>query len=181
MQASTSFLTELIHWLLSGSMTEAIAPVEPEASEAPEAPTRRLLVFEVGGGVFASEMSAIREIVPSQAVTRLPGAPPTVSGLINLRGTIVTVIDAGTCLRQSHWRRTGGLILLAGYGDGVIGVGIDDVRDIHDATEDQFGPRPSDVADGSAVCGVVEIAGERVLLLDVPEMLREILGQGEAG
>ena len=168
-------------WPLSDSMTEVIAPTEPAAEEQAEVPTRRLLVFEVGGRVFAAEMSAIREIVPSQAVTRLPGAPPTVSGLINLRGTIVTVIDGGTTLRQSHWRRTGGLILLAGYRDGVVGVGIDDVRDIHDATEEQFGPRPADVAEGSAVCGVVEIGGERVLLLDVPAMIGEILGQGEAG
>ncbi|HEU4747791.1 MAG TPA: chemotaxis protein CheW [Gemmatimonadaceae bacterium] len=162
-------------------MTEVTAPAEPAAEDEAEAPTRRLLLFEVGGGAFAAEMSAIREIVPSQAVTRLPGAPPTVSGLINLRGTIVTVIDAGTALRRSHWRRTGGLILLAGYGDGVIGVGIDDVRDIHDATDEQFGPRPADVAEGTAVCGVVEIGGEPVLLLDVPAMIGEILGKGEAG
>jgi len=162
-------------------MTEAIAPVEPEAGEEAEAPTRRLLVFEVGGGVFAAEMSVIREIVPSQPVTRLPGAPPTVSGLINLRGTIITVIDAGSILRDSRWRRAGGLILLAGYRDGVIGVGIDDVRDIYDATEEQFGGRPADASEGAAVCGVVEIDGERVLLLDVPAMIREILGQGEAG
>lgn len=168
-------------WRLCGSMTEVIAPTEPAAEEQAEVPTRRLLIFEVGGQAFAAEMSAIREIVPSQAVTRLPGAPPSVSGLINLRGTIVTVIDGGTSLSQPHWRRTGGLILLAGYRDGVIGVGIDDVRDIHDATEEQFGPAPAGVAEGSAVCGVVEIGGERVLLLDVPAMIGEILGQGEAG
>ena len=162
-------------------MTEVIAPAEPPAEEAAAAPTRRLLVFEVGGSVFAAEMSSIREIVPSQVVTRLPGTPPTVSGLINLRGTIVTVIDAGTALSQAHWRRTGGLILLAGYRDGVIGVGIDDVRDIHDATEEQFAPRPEDVGEGTAICGIVEIGGERVLLLDVPAMIDEILGQGEEG
>jgi purine-binding chemotaxis protein CheW len=162
-------------------MTEVIAPTEPAAEEQAEVPTRRLLLFEVGGQAFAAEMSSIREIVPSQPVTRLPGAPPSVSGLINLRGTIVTVIDGGTTLRQSHWRRTGGLILLAGYRDGVIGVGIDDVRDIHDATEEQFGPRPAGVAAGGAVCGVVEIGSEQVLLLDVPAMIGEILGQEEAG
>src|SRR3989337_3144810 len=148
-------------WPLSDSMTEVIAPTEPAAEEQAEVPTRRLLVFEVGGRVFAAEMSAIREIVPSEAVTRLPGAPPTVSGLINLRGTIVTVIDGGTTLRQSHWRRTGGLILLAGYRDGVVGVGIDDVRDIHDATEEQFGPRPAEVADGGAGGGGAETGGGR--------------------
>jgi purine-binding chemotaxis protein CheW len=162
-------------------MTEAVEAVEQPENEHVEVPTRRLLLFEVGGSVFAAEMSAIREIVPAQRVTRLPGAPSTVSGLINLRGTIVTVLDAGACLGRSSWRRNGGLILLAGYLDGVIGVGIDDVRDIYDATEEQFGERPGNLPDGSAVCGVVEIDGERTLLLDVPAMIRETLGQGEAG
>ena len=162
-------------------MTEAVETVEQPENEEVQVPTRRLLLFEVGGTVFAAEMSAIREIVPSQRVTRLPGAPSTVSGLINLRGTIVTVLDAGACLGQSSWRRSGGLILLAGYLDGVIGVGIDDVRDIYDATEEQFGERPANAPDGTAVCGVVEIGEERILLLDVPAMIRAILGQGEAG
>ncbi|MDQ3673168.1 MAG: chemotaxis protein CheW [Gemmatimonadota bacterium] len=162
-------------------MTEAVAPVEQPENEEVEKPTRRLLLFEVGGSLFATEMSAIREIVPSQRVTRLPGAPAAVSGLINLRGTIVTVLDGGACLGQPSWRRNGGLILLAGYLDGVIGVGIDDVRDIHDATEDQFGARPADAPEGTAVCGVVEADSERMLLLDVRAMIQAILGQGEAG
>lgn len=162
-------------------MTEAVEAVEQPENEDVQVQTRRLLLFEVGGSVFAAEMSAIREIVPSQRVTRLPGAPATVSGLINLRGTIVTVLDAGACLGQPSWRRSGGLILLAGYLDGVIGVGIDDVRDIYDATEEQFGVRPANAPDGTAVSGVVEIDGERILLLDVPAMIQAILGQGEAG
>ncbi len=162
-------------------MTEAMAPEEPLAEDVAEVPRRRLLVFEVGGSTFAADMNAVREIVPSQAVTRLPGAPPTVSGLINLRGTIVTVIDAGACLGKSAWRRNGGLILLAGYGNGVIGVGIDDVRDIHDALPEQFSDAPAGAPNGVVVCGVVEIGGERLLLLDVPAMVREVLGQEEAG
>ena len=162
-------------------MTEVVTAEEQVENPEPEVPTRRLLVFEVGGGVFATEMGGVREIVPSQPVTRLPGAPITVSGLINLRGTIVTVLDAGTCLAKSPWRRNGGLVLLAGYRDGVIGIGIDDVRDIHDAPEDQFSGAPAGSPDSGIVCGVVQIGSERVLLLDVPVMVRDVLGQQEAG
>ncbi len=161
-------------------MTEAAAPPEePLADEIPVVPTRRLLVFLVGGIPFAADMDSVREIVPSLPVTRLPGAPTTVSGLVNLRGTIVTVLDAGTYLGKSAWRRWGGLILLAGYGERVIGVGIDDVRDIYDAPLDQFGPAPSGAP--PAVCGVVEIDGERATLLDVQAIVREVLGHGEGG
>lgn len=162
-------------------MTDVAVPEEQLESEGAPAPTRRLLVFEVGGGTFATEMSAVREIVPSQPVTRLPGAPLTVSGLINLRGTIITVVDAGSCLGKSPWRRIGGLVLLGVYQDGVIGIGIDDVRDIHDVTEDKFGGAPTGTPDGAVVSGVVEIDGEQVPLLDIPVMIRDVLGQQEAG
>jgi purine-binding chemotaxis protein CheW len=163
-------------------MTEVAAPPEePLPEEIAEAPKRRLLVFQVGDSAFAADMNTVREIVPAQTVTRLPGSPSTVSGLINLRGTIVTVLDAGICLGKLPWRRKGGLILLAGYGERVIGIGIDDVRDIHDATEEQFSELPAGASSNVALCGVVEIEGERVLLLDVKTMVQEVLGQEEAG
>jgi purine-binding chemotaxis protein CheW len=163
-------------------MTEVAAPPEqPLDEEIAEAPKRRLLVFQVGGSAFAAEMSTVREIVPAQTVTRLPGAPAAVSGLINLRGTIVTVLDAGICLGESPWRRKGGLVLLAGYGERVIGIGIDDVRDIHDAAEEQFSDAPAAARGNAAVCGAVEIEDEHVLLLDVQTLVREVLGQEEAG
>jgi purine-binding chemotaxis protein CheW len=163
-------------------MTEVAAPPqEPVAEEIAEAPKRRLLVFQVGDSAFAAAMNTVRELVPAQTVTRLPGAPATVSGLINLRGTIVTVLDAGICLGESPWRKKSGLVLLAGYGDKVIGIGIDDVRDIHDAAEEQFSDAPASARTNVAICGVVEIEDERVPLLDVQTMVREVLGQEEAG
>src|SRR6266550_1296153 len=80
-------------------MSDAVAvPPEETVAEEPQVPTRRLLVFEIAGNGYACEMDAFREIVPNQEMTRLPGAPDTVCGLINLRGTIVTVIDGGTAL-----------------------------------------------------------------------------------
>lgn len=167
----------------SGFMTEAAAPppdpATDEISQTPP-PTRRLLVFEVGGSAFAADMSAVREMVPTQPVTRLPGAPPSVAGLINLRGTIVTVLDAGVLLGKDSWRRQGGLVLLAAHRDRVIGVGIDDVRDIHDATEDQFSDGGEKLSHNPIFCGAVDIAGERVQVLDMRTMVREVLGQEEA-
>ena len=71
----------------------ATIPPEQTVEEAPRVPTRRLLAFEVGGSAFACDMESFREIVPTQRTTRLPGAPDTVCGLINLRGQIVTAID----------------------------------------------------------------------------------------
>jgi len=99
-------------------MSDAVAlppPPPPEeivVEEEPHVPTRRLLAFNLGGGTFACDMDVFREIVPTQQITRLPGAPDTVCGLINLRGTIVTVIDGGVALGKRAYSRAEGLILL---------------------------------------------------------------------
>jgi len=158
-------------------MSEIAAPPEESlAEEEEQAPARRLLVFEVGRTPFATDMDSVREIVPSQHITRLPGSPPTVSGLINLRGTIVTVLDGGVCLGKSGWSRTGGLILLAEYEERLIGIGIDDVRDIQDATAEQLSdPAPGDSLGPDVVCAAVEIGGERMLLLDIRAVVRNVL------
>ena len=120
-------------------MSEVVAlPPEQTAEDGPQIPTRRLLVFEVGGSAFACEMESFREIVPTQTMTRLPGAPNTVCGLINLRGTIVTVLDGGFLLGRPGYARTRGLILVMVDLERWIGIGVDDVRDIQDVPIDQF-------------------------------------------
>ena len=161
-------------------MSEAVTlPPEQVAEEEARVPTRRLLVFEVGGGAFACEMESFREIVPTQAMTRLPGASSTVCGLINLRGTIVTVIDGGIALGKPGYARTAGLILLVEYLEHWIGIGVDDVRDIQDVPIDQFSPADSAENSQVGITGAVEIEGQRVLVLDIKAVVEQVIGQRE--
>src|SRR2546423_2193897 len=161
-------------------MSESVTiPPEQAVEEEPRVPTRRLLAFEVGGGVFACDMESFREIVPTQPTTRLPGAPDSVCGLINLRGTIVTVIDGGIVLGKPACARTSGLILLADYFERLVGVGVDDVCDIHEIPIDQFASSeaPESIGDG-IVTGVVESDGKRVMVLDITALVQKVIGQG---
>ena len=161
-------------------MSDAVAlPPEEIVAEEPQIPTRRLLVFVLAGHAFACDMEAFREIVPPQTITRLPGDPDTVCGLINLRGTIVTVIDRGVTLARPAYKRDEGLILLVDYLERFVGIGVDDVRDIQDVPINQFAA----VVDGEipvagAVTGAVEIDGERVLVLDIRTVVHQVIGQG---
>jgi purine-binding chemotaxis protein CheW len=156
---------------MNEAMTES---AEATAEEGPRVPTRRLLVFEISGGVFACDMELFREIVPSQRTTRLPGAPDTVCGLINLRGTIVTVIDGGVALGKPPCARTTGLILLVEYLDHLAGILVDDVRDIHDVPIDQF---QADSGAEGARAAIVEIEGRSVGVLDIKALVMDVFGQ----
>src|SRR5437899_10483872 len=58
----------------------------------------RLLVFRVGTLTCAAEVDQVREILPRLPTTRIPGAPPVVAGLVNVRGTLVTVVEGWRAL-----------------------------------------------------------------------------------
>lgn len=58
-----------------------------------------VLRFQLAGATYALPVEHVREIVRAVAVTPLPGAPPVVVGLINLRGLLVPVMDLRARLR----------------------------------------------------------------------------------
>ena len=160
-------------------MSDAVAlPPEQEVVQEAPVPTRRLLVFDLGGSQFACDMDAFREIVPTPQMTRLPGAPETVCGLINLRGTIVTVLDGGPVLGRPAFRRAEGLVLIIEIQERWLGMGVDDVRDIKDVPLDTFQPAGThNVPVAGAVTGEVEIDGERVIVLDIKTVVQQAIGQ----
>ena len=62
--------------------------------------TASLIVFRVGALACAVEVDQVREILPRLPTTRIPGAPPVVAGLVNVRGTLVTVVEGWRALGQ---------------------------------------------------------------------------------
>lgn len=105
-----------------------------------ELQTTRTLLFRVGPSVYGCDIDVVREIVPFRRATRLPGAPAYVLGLINLRGTIVTVIDLGRRLAPERAPACAGSIVLVGYGSRVVGMAVEEVMDVRMlAAEDAVG------------------------------------------
>src|SRR5271170_8070161 len=140
----------------STDSTNGAVDTTPEIDEvlASAADAPRLLLFSVGGRACACELDAVREIVPFRKATRLPGTPPFVTGLINLRGTILTVIDLGLRLGGAPVDREKGSIVLAQSGSKIIGLGVDELRDVHRVARSEIEPADGAVGDG-LVSGVL--------------------------
>src|SRR5437899_8558032 len=94
----------------------------------------RLLLFRVGALVCAAEAERVREILPRLVPTRIPGAPPVVAGLVNVRGTLVTVVEGWRALRQPEPPDDAGsgttVVLEVGRGNKVLGFTVDEVVDL---------------------------------------------------
>ena len=90
----------------------------------------RSLVFRVSGRAYACQVSAVREVVPLGRVTRLPGAPDTILGLINIRGSIVTVVNAGAVLHPGDAVAPLRMVLVADVGVRGVGLAVERVADV---------------------------------------------------
>jgi purine-binding chemotaxis protein CheW len=156
----------------------------PDARLAPgddAATAHRYLLFTVGERLYGCEIGVVREIVPFRRCTRLPGAPGYVCGLINMRGTVVTVLDLGLRLGGAAVDRNEGSVILVEHGARVVALGVDGMRDVqrippaaiavsHEA------PHAAAVGNaGLAVRGVAHAAGGVVVLLDVGSIIRQAL------
>jgi len=108
----------------------APAAAEGVTRTAEPVEVRRMLVFSIAGRARCAPVEAVREIVPITPTTRLPGAPHYVRGLINLRGTLITVMDAAKCLYGVDADDALASILLVEHRGRVAGVIVDNVFDI---------------------------------------------------
>ena len=143
-------------------------------ANAPDEAGTRLLIIEVRGGLYALDSTAVREIVAMPPATRLPGAPAHVRGVVNLRGQLLTVVDLGQRLTRTLLEGREGTIVVVMAGEKALGVLVDDV---HDVQELPIVGAERDVlarADG-LLTGVGRLGDEVVLVVDVPELVRQTL------
>jgi purine-binding chemotaxis protein CheW len=63
----------------------------PAAAKTPD--RAQYLTFSLSGGEFAIAVLRVREIIEHEAVTRVPSTPAFIRGVINLRGSVVPVVD----------------------------------------------------------------------------------------
>jgi purine-binding chemotaxis protein CheW len=104
----------------------------------------RLLLFRAAGQVFAVEAGEVREILPARPPTRIPGAPEAVKGLVNVRGMLVTVVDAARAigLGAGTYAESGSVILVE-RASRPVGLLVDEVLDLVTVPEEALDDRSS--------------------------------------
>lgn len=88
-----------------------------------------LLGFTVAGRAYAVEVGHVREVLAHADVSRLPWAPPTIAGVMNVRGEIVPVADTARLLGVGEADVGGPVVVLDGGGH-PLGLRVDAVDDV---------------------------------------------------
>jgi purine-binding chemotaxis protein CheW len=140
----------------------------------PDAGANRVLIVELRGGLYGIDSTLVREIVAVLDAARLPGAPAHVRGVVNLRGQLLTVVDLGHRITNTPAASPDGSIVVVMAEDRTLGLVVDDV---HDVQELNVVPTEREVlarADG-LLTGVGRLGNEVVLVIDIPELVRQTL------
>ncbi|MCC6243333.1 MAG: chemotaxis protein CheW [Gemmatimonadaceae bacterium] len=115
--------------------TTAQSPILPPSSDDDADVIRpRELIVEVAGQTCGIPITQVREVVRIARITRVPGAPASVRGVINVRGAVVTVLELSVLLGAQR-AVTGTSVVLLEHGTRWIGVAVDAVRDVREIPE----------------------------------------------
>ncbi len=132
---------------------------------------RELITFEVEGQVFGLDIMSIREIRAWTPTTRLPRVPHYVAGVVNLRGTVLPVLDLAARL---GWRATEPTprhaIIVTQLGQQVSGWIVDSVSDIVTVPDQTLQAPPPGVGNDSVVPfleGLAAIEDKMVMVLNL--------------
>jgi purine-binding chemotaxis protein CheW len=104
---------------------------------------RQFCTFYLDSLLFGVELGKVQEVMRHLQLTDVPLAPPVVSGLMNLRGQIVTAVDLRRRLEFSD-RASGRepMNVVVRTTDGAISFLVDEIGDVVEVQEDSFEPPP---------------------------------------
>lgn len=110
-----------------------------------------------------------------QPATRVPGATPAVTGVVNVRGSLVVLVDARRAL--GHPQGEGGSMILLEAADRVVAVAVDEVLDLVTVGNGEWAERGAlPGVDPRVVKAVGRSNGVAFILLDLNALLAPLLG-----
>ncbi|MPT48938.1 MAG: chemotaxis protein CheW [Sphingobium sp.] len=138
---------------------------------------RQLITFRLGEQSFGLDIMTIREIRAWSPATRLPHVPSYVAGVVNLRGTVLPVIDLAARLGWEAAVPTDRhVIIVVQTGGQLRGLIVDAVSDIVTIQEDAIQPPPTTGHDAVVphLEGLVALEDRMVMVLDMPSLTSDV-------
>lgn len=159
--------------------------------------SRQIATFRMGDTRMGVDILLVKEVYRRMQVHPVPGAPPQLVGLMNLRGRVVSVVDLAACFQRAGVSSEQGQLLifktgaeLAGFvregrlpermarlGEDIVGLLIDEMDDVMTVSRDAVLPPPPNLGglDDHLVEGVIRTEGELVVLIDASAVLNRVV------
>ncbi len=143
----------------------------------------RSISFSLSETLMGVNILDIREIVPAAKITKVPGSPEFVMGLINLRGQILTILDIAVLLGLAETKiNPASHIIVFKYKDA--GFAVDAIGDVIETRPDSIESVPASMDYGirDYLSGITELEKGVLMILDAEKLLAAcILDAGMSG
>jgi purine-binding chemotaxis protein CheW len=155
----------------------------PSASVLGEADTTapgklptRVCVFALSKHLYAVDLQHIREVLPIDSITPVPGMPPVVIGMTNVRGSVVPIVDLRLLLELPQAETVAPFAVVLRHEDYQLAILVDRSPEIMTVLSEQFEPLPDSSPEDSEasrfiVNGIVRIADTVHQILDVTQLV----------
>jgi purine-binding chemotaxis protein CheW len=154
-------------------LTAIERPADPDGGDAPLHGAVRYVVAQAAKQLVAFRVDAVREVIPARAPTRLPGADAWVLGLLNLRGTVLTVVDL--TVRFGGTSATGASIVVLEVEGRTFGVQVERVLAVTDVADALLTPVEDARSAGGLARAIAPVDGGTAMVLDVVALRRAAL------
>jgi len=136
------------------------------------------LTFIMADEEYGVDILCVQEIRGWESATPLPNAPAHIKGVINLRGTIVPIVDLRQCFGMTAIEYTAVTVVIvlkvdAEKGSRIMGIVVDAVSDVYTLadTEMKAAPDLGDAVNTDYIRGLVTINEKMVILLEIDKLL----------
>lgn len=136
----------------------------------------QFLTFNLGNELYGVDILRVQEIKGYTAVTKIPNTPSHIKGVLNLRGTIVPIIELRTKFSLPTIEYTAfTVIIVVVVRDKVMGLVVDSVSDVLNIDTKDIQPPPQFGAnvDVSFVSGIGKSGDKLVAILDMDRLLAD--------
>jgi purine-binding chemotaxis protein CheW len=139
------------------------------------------VTFMVADETYAVNVLGVQEVLRNAEITPVPGAPDSVLGIINLRGNVVTVVDARLLftLPERPVDESSRIIIAELGPQQVAGVVVDSVAEVIEVSSEEIDTAPSVTGDENSrhIEGVITRPGKLIILVNLDSQ-REIARRG---
>lgn len=149
---------------------------KPQASlkSVGEGNDNEYLAFTLGGEEYGIDILRVQEIRGYEPVTRIANAPDFIKGVVNLRGTIVPVVDMRIKLRlgePTYDQFT--VVIILNIAGRVTGMVVDSVSDVINLAPEQMRPAPDmgTALDGDYLIGLGSLNERMLILIDIVKLM----------
>jgi len=129
---------------------------------------QQLVVFSLGSEEYGLPITTVQEIIRYTRPRTIPSAPPSVRGVINLRGKIIPVVDLKSRLALAGGDAEESKIVIVEAGAVTAGLIVDDVDEVITVDTDALEPAPT--GEVGYISAVAKVGDRLLVLLDVEAM-----------